>query len=67
MEATGKVPEKFRSNFYADFIFDTDAGETSDHQKEEPSLEILVDFTREDTARVSMSISKIFTHLNKFS
>ena len=61
LEATGKVSEKFRSNFHAELIFDSDAGETSDHQKKEPPLELLVDFTREDTARVSMNIiMKIF-------
>ena len=64
LEATGKVPEKFRSNFYAEFILDTEVGETSDYQDEQPSLEIPVDFTREDTARVGSSIIEIFTHLN---
>ena len=62
LEAAGKVPEKFRSNFYAEFVLDTEAGETSDYQDEQPSLEIPVDFTREDTARVSIIVK--FTHLN---
>ena len=58
LEATGKVPEKFRSNFYAELILDTEAGETSDDQDELPTLEVPVDFTREDVARVSLTIIK---------
>ena len=62
LEAAGKVPEKFRSNFYAEFILDNDTGETSDCQKEQPSLEIPVDFTREDTARISLSIIRYLSN-----
>ena len=55
LKATGNVWEPFKSNFHARLISDPDAGETSSNQNEksiQPSLQIPVDFTREDVARV---------------
>ena len=67
LKATGNVWEKFKSNFDARLISDPDPGETSFKQNErskEPSLQIPVDFTREDVAKVRIKTVYIFKKLN---